>query len=188
MNDSKYFFLETDLFFTFRVFIISTLILVSVLIFTTLSLWYALAISTVALLFKLALDIGYISTESNINKITIRKLFKNVHINNTEPYEYWWNYGFQSGSIQEDLNLKNESNSRSNLVIVNLVLKNTNMRIAFKESIMLDTRHPNDAIYLEEFNTINHHVFCVQRVDKLMQFLETHLDQNQFAIQEDFIK
>ena len=136
----------------------------------------------------LLLDTGSISVDSNSKKIIIKKLFSEISINNIDPYEYWWNYDFNTGSIEGDNEYNKTGGSRSNKIIVNLVLKNQNKRITLIETISLDTRHPNDAIYLEEFNNKSTHTIYIQRIDRLMQFLEHHYFDGQFTIDENFLK
>ena len=187
--NNKYYFIETDLFSALRVYIFSFLILTSIIVLaiTSLSIGFAFIFTSTLLAILLFLDTGYIYIDSD-NKIIIKKLFSTRTISNIDHYEYWWNYDFNTGSIEGDNEFNKTGKSRSNKIIVNLVLKNQTTRIAFIETIALDTRHPNDAIYLEEYNNISTHTIHVQRIDRLMKFLKLHCSEDQFIIEEGFRK
>ena len=188
MKTNKYYFLCTDLFSTLRIFVFSTLIITSVLVVAKSNLWYAAIITTSILIVKLLWDFGYVSVDSSNKQIIVRKPFRKISITNIAPYEYWWNYEFLVGSIEGESDSNERWKSTSNKVIVNLVLKNKNTSIAFNETIMLDTRHPNDAIYLEKSCEKNAHTVSIQRVDKLMKFLERHYPVDQFKIDDNYIQ
>lgn len=188
--NNKYYFIGTDLFSALRVYIFSVLILTSIIVLaiTSLSIWYAFIFTTIILAIMLLLDTGSISVDGYGKKIIIKKLFSEISINNIDPFEYWWNYDFNTGSIEGDNEYNKTGGSRSNKIIVNLALKNQDKRIAFIESIALDTRHPNDAIYLEEFNNKSTHTIYIQRIDKLMLFLNSNLQNDYFFIDKHYIK
>ena len=154
------------------------------MVILTIDIWLAVITTSSLLVLKLIFDTGYIYVDNYTNRIIIKNLFRNISIQNIQPIEYWWNYDFQETDLEND----QKSNSRSNKVIVNLVLKNDSKRIRFKESIRLDTRHPNDAIHLEKFNNQNTHTICIQRVDKLMIFLESNLKHDQYCIEDRYLK
>ena len=182
--NNKYYFLSTDIFSTLRIYVFTTLFIISIFVVINLNIWLAVIATSSLLAIKLIFDIGYIYVDHYTNKIIIRNLFRNISIKNIQPIEYWWNYDFQESDLEND----QKSNSRSNKVIVNLVLKNDTKRIRFKESIRLDTRHPNDTIHLEKFNTKNTYTISIQRVDKLMTFLESNLKNDQFSIEDRYLK
>lgn len=186
--NNKYYFIETDLFSALRVYIFSFLFLTSiiVLVITSLSIWYAFIFTSIILAVILLLESGYISVDNYSKKITVKKLLSEISISNIDHYEYWWNYDFNTGSIEGDNEYNKTGGSKSNNIIVNLVLKNHNKRIAFIETIALDTRHPNDAIYLEQFNNKRSHTVYVQRIDWLMQFLDLNIPGGLFTIDENY--
>lgn len=188
--NKKYYFIETDLFAALRFYIYATLILTSIIVlyFPTISLWMVLLLTSILLGFELLIDSGCVMVDEIQNDIIIRKLFLHASLNQIKSFEYWWNYDFHVGTKEENEEHDKKWTSRTNQVIVNLVLKNKNERIAFQETIRLDTRHPNDALHLEEFNNMSTHTFRIQRIDKLMQFLETYLPDQQWEIDGNFKK
>ncbi len=183
---SKYYFLSTDLFAFVRVYVFATLLLVAIFVLTSTDISLAPILTSLFATLKLVSDFGYIQV-NNFSEILIRKFFRKTYIDNIDPYHYWWNYDFQMKLNSDEKSNTPKWESRSNKVIVNLTLKNKDQRIQFKETITLDTRHPNDAIYLDK---IKHEdtIIPVQRVDKLMLFLKENYVKGQFKIAEEFDK
>ena len=186
---NKYYFLGTDLFPTLRLYIYSTLILVSIFVFVHIDIRIAIAITSSILTLLLILDSGFVIVDIYNKNIVIKNIYGKIVMSSIDPYEFWWNYEFDHGKIIADhAAIERRWKSRSNKVIVNLVLKNRTQRIRFKETIMLDTRHPNDAIYLEEYNNENTSIFYVQRIDKLMIYLQDNLKESEFTIDQKYRK
>lgn len=183
---NKYYFLGTDLFSLLRVYVFSTLLLIAIFVVTATNIIIAPIITTLITAIKLASELGSIQVK-NSTEILIKTVFHKTHIKDIKPFHYWWNYDFNTGSIDDISNNDKKWKSRSNKVIVNLILKNDNKNIHFKETITLDTRHPNDAIYLEEFEN-QYDIIPVQRIDKLMTFLNDNYIQDRFTINEKFRK
>ncbi len=185
---NKYYFLSLDLFIIFRIYIYVVIILTFILVLSSTSLLYAIAIPSIITACLLFASIGYIYIDHQNKEIKIWSNFDTQKVKYPLIYEYWWSYNFYTGSLEYVSDMERKDSARSNKVIANLVLKTDKSRIGFKETISLDTRHPNDAKYIQKpiVNCIS--IFTVQRVDKLMTFLDANLEKSQYRIDQEYIK
>lgn len=185
--NNKYYFISTDLFHWFRLYLFLTLILIALCVVSSINISLSPLVTTLLFALKLLMDSGQI-TVINSTQLQINRTLKSLSIINILPYKYWWNYDFNTGSPMDDTSENEAWKLRSNKVIVNLLLQNSDQKIHFKETIRLDTRHPNDAMHLEVFDNSSNNVIHIQRIDKLISFLKNAYNVGDFELHKDFKK
>ena len=128
----------------------------------------------------------YIVTYSSISidyglktsKIIIKDALKSVTLESPIQADIWWNYTFrcQSDGVIDLNDGSGTMPAREDDINVILELRDKNgQKVTFVEKIVFDFRFPNEANYSLEKVDETVPQFKVQRVDKLMKFLEHHI-------------
>jgi len=122
-------------------------------------LWLSpvLATTTLAILFLISL--GVITIPQSADRVTIRDLRTNLQLNPELEMKTWWHYVHRGKAFANDIHA------------ILYVKDSQGKEIYFSETIMFETRHPNEAPFRDEKIPDGSTVVQIQRIDRLHIFL-----------------
>jgi len=159
--------------------------LTTIFLFQHITWWLAPIITAGLFLTYLLSRIGIVSViERGDDKlIEIRGFMYKYTINPPITYSAWWNYTFDQKSNDAGDSVLRRIRNASNDLNVNLHCEGSSVvTIGFTEKIYFDTRFPNEVLY-ESKAMDSHYVIGVQRVDKLLTYLQKHLSDDEMVRQ-----
>ena len=144
-------------------------------IFIYLSFWkYTIVLISVFMVYieihwsTITIDPGY-----KTSKLKIRTLHDTVLLEAPLHYTGWWNYEFKNEKEYYPMEGTLKTRPSSNIIKVYVQISDsTGRQCTFEEKIVFGTRFPNEVPYNPETSLVKGHLFKMQRVDKLIQFLD----------------
>lgn len=180
MNSKQYRFINLHISVWVKYAVIFLIIDLLLFIFFQLPFWWFPCVFLVFGVLLFVFKSGSISILDGIKSpnIVIKTANQSIILSTPIQADVWWNYTFKS-KITELNDGSPSSGAKANDINTMLEISDkSGPKVTFVEKIVFGSRFPNEANY--SFDTIDESssVFKVQRIDKLMNFLEDHLEEN----------
>ncbi len=158
-SSETYIYQSIHLSIALRLYVFATLALLVILFVLKVALWVSPLISTSILGMIYLANLGIIQLSSD-GSILIQDRRRRIKLSSIDEKQSWWHYIHRGKAIANDVH------------VILLVKDTEGQEVYFSETIMFDTRHPNEVPFRNQHIPEESTVIRVQRVDRLMAFLE----------------
>lgn len=163
-SSNTYLYQSVHLSVVLRLYVFATLALLVIFFVFKVALWLSPVISTSVLVLIYLFNLGVIRIRPD-RSIAIREIRQRINLGGISETRAWWHYIHRGKAYANDVH------------VVLHVKDSAGREVYFSETIMFETRHPNELPFRDEHIPEGATVVRVQRVDQLEQFLEVAIDE-----------